>query len=167
MTQDSFPERFEVLFRLMLGPDGAPYTLTEIASQTGIRLNTLSRLKLGGISNPRLDTLITLGAFFDISLDYFACANREEGEAFIQQELARRDQLPKITRRLRGLSAEMAAELAQLVNCLDEVEASYPTLHDFAVIDMEAERKTDDYDPSVFAEVEAEEAEDSEVSEGS
>jgi transcriptional regulator with XRE-family HTH domain len=124
-------KKFEILFDTVPGPDGRPYTLTDLSETTGLAINSLSRLKTGRIEDPRLSTMMIIVEFYGISLDYFKCNTVNECYQFLQDELRRRKTVPQIALRVRAMSEDVLAEVQKMVAYIEQLETDEP-LEDYS-----------------------------------
>lgn len=114
--------QLEILFEIMLDPDGRPYSLTELAKATDLTLNTVSRLKTGRITDPRLSTLIAICDFFGVGLDYFNCTSEAECYQVLAQINHKHERLPEIVTRVRGMTHDIIGEIERFRAYIDQLD---------------------------------------------
>ncbi|HEX2907070.1 MAG TPA: helix-turn-helix transcriptional regulator [Phototrophicaceae bacterium] len=87
MTTDFLPiaDQINLLFQVVLHPEGRPYTLDEVSQPSGLSVATLSQLRTGRITNPQLSTLRALCDFFHIPLRYFETRTLEACYALLAE----------------------------------------------------------------------------------
>lgn len=87
MADDFLPiaEQINILFQVVLHPEGRPYTLEEVSQQSGVSVAALSQLRTGRITNPQLSTLRALCHFFRIPLRYFETRTAEACYAILAE----------------------------------------------------------------------------------
>jgi transcriptional regulator with XRE-family HTH domain len=108
--------KFEILLDEAAAAHGRSHSMTALSEDTGLALNTLSRLKTGRIEDPRLSTLRLIAGFFDISLDYFSCRTEDACFEFLKDERRRRSTVPEIATRVREMSGEVMEEVNKMVD---------------------------------------------------
>lgn len=77
-------KQLQILFEMITDEAGQPYTLKAVSQATGVSLPTLSQLKNGKITNPQLNTLRAICAFFEIPLRYFDTHTVDECRGIIE-----------------------------------------------------------------------------------
>lgn len=71
-----FPVHVQIQLLLDYGmPNSAQPHLSELAEATGLSDQTWANLLQGKSTNPRLNTLLSLCQYYEISLDYFDCTS--------------------------------------------------------------------------------------------
>lgn len=70
--------QLHLLISHIMDTTGKPFTVADVARGTGLTQQTLLNLLHGRADNPRLDTLQQLCEFYNISMDYFNCANEAQ-----------------------------------------------------------------------------------------
>jgi transcriptional regulator with XRE-family HTH domain len=90
------------LFELHLGPDGEPFTNSQVATslqEDGLPItdSLISRLRTGSGSVPSLQTLDALAYFFNVDVDYFTAGNHSNELKDLAVEVA----TPRVVPRLR------------------------------------------------------------------
>ncbi len=64
-------QQLNILFEALPHQEGRAYTLQEVSAATGISQAALSQMRNGKITNPQLNTLRALCAFFHVPLRFF------------------------------------------------------------------------------------------------
>ena len=121
-TELPLARKFEILLDEAAATHGRSRSMTALSEDTGIALNTLSRLKTGRIEDPRLSTLRLIAGFFDISLDYFSCRTEAGCFEFLKDERRRRSTVPEIATRVRAMSDDVVSEIEKMVDYIRLLE---------------------------------------------
>ena len=77
-------------------PEHPEPSLSELAEATGLSDQTWANLLQGKSTNPRLNTLLALCQYFDVSLDYFACTSEDACRTYLYAHRLR-DRSPHIS----------------------------------------------------------------------
>ncbi|MCK6580617.1 MAG: helix-turn-helix domain-containing protein [Anaerolineae bacterium] len=116
-------EQLRILFDARQHADGRPYTLAEVSEATGISQATISQMRTGRIKNPQLDTLRTLGRFFNIPLRYFETTSVEECYSLLAEKPSEADPpLNEIAFRASGLSPRSQRDILTIIKWVQAAE---------------------------------------------
>jgi len=73
-----FALRLDQLFATHLDPMGKPYSVRQVAAQTGMSASHLSGLRRGKVTGPGADKVAALARFFGVEMAYFMGSERVE-----------------------------------------------------------------------------------------
>ena len=73
-----FALRLDQLFETHLDPTGKPYSVRQVAAQTGMSASYLSGLRRGKLTGPGADKVAALARFFGVEMAYFMGSERVE-----------------------------------------------------------------------------------------
>ncbi|MFD9503457.1 Secondary metabolite protein [Streptomyces sp. NPDC060035] len=142
MTEKSFAELLDYLFREVHPKGRGPYTYAEVskgikeASGTAISASAIQQLRKGINSNPKMQTIRALAGFFGVNPGYFFDeeeATRQRAE--IQVVAAMRDHdVRRVALRANGLST---ASLNMLNTVIDQARRLEGMTDDSALLDDE------------------------------
>ncbi|MFP4320848.1 MAG: helix-turn-helix domain-containing protein [Anaerolineales bacterium] len=85
----SLGEKVNILFEVIVKPNGKPYSNREVAREIGLSDGALSIIR-NKKTNAIFNTLQEIARFFDVPLDYFNCETRDECYAFLAELTYRR-----------------------------------------------------------------------------
>lgn len=124
MTEKSFAELLDYLFREVRPKGRGPYTYAEVSqgirdtSGVAISASAIQQLRKGTNTNPKMQTIRALASFFGVSAGYFF--DEEEAErqrAEIKVIAAMRDQdVRRVALRANGLSPSSLSMLATVID---------------------------------------------------
>ena len=124
--ENRFSQRLNQLFETRLAPTTPPrpWTLTEVAEQTGLTVGYLSKARLGFIEYPGRDKLKMLAEFFKVHVDYFT-QEREEavGQAQVSPDLLRSMSKPGMASLFARAEKLGPAELELIDDLLTYIES--------------------------------------------
>ena len=113
-------DQVELLFQLA-AQMGLNTSYHAIAAATGESAPNIRRIRLGEITNPGVNTLETLGKYFGVGLEYFACQSAEECEAYVKG-VAKERVSSAIAQRTAGISEEGLQTILQMINHVRRLE---------------------------------------------
>ncbi|MDI3423378.1 Secondary metabolite protein [Streptomyces luteolus] len=124
MTEKSFAELLDYLFREVHPKGRGPYTYSEVSqgirngSGVAVSASAIQQLRTGTNTNPKMQTIRALAGFFGVSPGYFFSEEEAERQrAEIQVVAAMRDQgVRRVALRANGLSAESLDMLSTVIN---------------------------------------------------
>ena len=129
-----FAERLNRLFKSVHPQDRGPYStpeaaklINEAAGQSVISATYLWQLRKGRRSDPTLGRVAAIAALFNVKLDYFNEARREE-PSLTELQLAQalqKQPIRELARQADGLSAAGTAALLDLARSLRAIEGLY------------------------------------------
>ena len=118
----SLAQQIILLFEARRHPEGRPYTMQEVSDATGISVAAISQMRNGKITNPQLNTLLSLCKFFDVPLRYFETRTNEECYAIFDGD----NQPPTLVNHEISFRASALSEKAQrdILNMIKWVQAA-------------------------------------------
>lgn len=144
-SERTFAELLDYLFREVRPKGHGPYTYAEVSkgirdtSGVAISASAIQQLRTGTNTNPKMQTIRALAAFFGVSPGYFF--DEEEAErqrAEIQVVAAMRDQsVRRVALRANGLSASSLNMVSTVIDQARRLEGMSDESDDSGLLDDE------------------------------
>ena len=119
-----------LLFEVLVRPNGKPYSVAEVARETGIVEGSLRSLKVRDYKTVTLATLQALATFFDIPIEYFTCETLEDARSYLARvkagipihdpdEYIADELIPEIMTKAMSLSIDARQDLLRMMQWLE------------------------------------------------